>query len=41
MINVTGYEGEIITIDYNITYPSTPPLIFTESITALVPDCKT
>jgi hypothetical protein len=38
-IDMTDYQGQTVTVDYNITYPSTPPLIFTESITALIPSC--
>jgi hypothetical protein len=38
-IDMTDYQGQTVTVEYNITYPSTPPLIFNESITALIPSC--
>jgi len=38
-VDVTDYLGEIVTIDFTVTYPSTPPLIFTETVTTSIPDC--
>jgi hypothetical protein len=38
-VNVTDYLGETVTIDFTVTYPSTPPLIFTETVTTFIPYC--
>jgi hypothetical protein len=38
-IDLTDYEGLTVTIDYTVTYPTTPTLTFTQSLTVTVPTC--
>jgi hypothetical protein len=39
VIDLSSYSGQSVTVDYIITYPSSPSLTFTESITATIPNC--
>lgn len=38
-IDVSSYQGQTITVDYVVTYPSTPQLSFVQSLTVTVPNC--
>ena len=38
-VNLLAYAGQTVTMNYKVTYPTTPPISFTESITALIPVC--
>jgi len=40
-LNLSSYSGQtFVTIDFLVTYPSTPPLVFTESITVDFSSCN-
>jgi hypothetical protein len=36
-ISVLAYRGQTITVKYKVTYPTTPPITFNQSITAPIP----
>ena len=38
-LDLSSYAGQSVTIDYEVTYPSSPPLTFTETITVTIPNC--
>ena len=40
IIDVSSYTGTIITVDYSVTYPSTPPFSFTETIILDLSPCN-
>lgn len=39
-LDLTSYAGQSVTINYEVTYPSSPSLTFTETITITIPVCS-
>jgi hypothetical protein len=38
-INMLAYQGQTVTVNYSVSFPSNPTLTFTQSITETIPTC--